>query len=210
MVLCACGKMFIPRDNGNSSKMCGSCVTNRRRFSLKQKAVDYLGGKCIDCGYNKCLQALEFDHVDPSQKEFTISGKHCFSWGKIKIELDKCVLRCANCHRERHANERQILKDYEFQVSSNITVNCKECNIPFIKSKFQSKKFCSNKCAHSSRKKIVWPSPDDLTTWIRESSFTKVATQLGVTDNGLRKFLIRNNINPKDVRSIKDNKFMRL
>jgi hypothetical protein len=209
MILCACGNSFTPSDKGNSSKMCGSCVVNRRRFSLKQKAVDYLGGKCIDCGYNRCLQALEFDHIDPSQKEFTISGRHCFSWEKVKLELDKCVLRCANCHRERHANERKILKEYEFQTSALITVSCDECKTTFSKFKFQKKKFCSVKCARSASKKIVWPNPQDLTIWIRDSSFTTVATKLGVSDNGLRKFLIRNNINPKDIRSIKDNKFMR-
>jgi len=209
MILCACGNLFLPSDTGNSSKMCSSCVVNRRRFSLKQRAVDYLGGKCIDCGYNKCLQALEFDHIDPTQKEFTISGNHCFGWEKIKPELDKCVLRCANCHRERHANERPILDDYEFQTSSLITINCDGCNAPFTKSKFKKKKFCSTKCARLHRKTIVWPSVTDLTNQIKGSSFSKVAKQLGVSDNGLRKFLIRNNINPKDIRSIKDNKFTR-
>jgi hypothetical protein len=212
MIICQCGNLFTPLSSGNSSKMCSSCVTNRRRFSIKERAVEYLGGKCIDCGYNKCLQALEFDHVDPMQKEFTISGGHCFSWEKIKNELDKCVLRCANCHRERHATERVILKEYEFAVSTQITVLCNGCNTPFSSTKFKKRKFCSVKCAKTHithNKKIVWPNVQDLTILIQQSSFTHVASTLGVSDNGLRKYLIRNNINPKDVRSIKDNKFIR-
>lgn len=70
----------------------------------KQVLVDYLGGKCIICGYNKCIAALDFHHLDPAEKEFILSR----SWQKkkmtesTKMELDKCVILCANCHREAH------------------------------------------------------------------------------------------------------------
>jgi hypothetical protein len=77
-------------------------VTNSRR-STKRKAVDYKGGKCELCGYSKCVSALEFHHRDPDKKDFGISTSGCTrSWEETKQELDKCVIVCANCHREIH------------------------------------------------------------------------------------------------------------
>jgi len=77
----------------------------KRRRKIKQMAIDYKGGCCQSCGYDKCNGALEFHHIDPTQKDFSLSSKgHCTSWDKVKKELDKCVLVCANCHREIHEN----------------------------------------------------------------------------------------------------------
>lgn len=58
------------------------------------------------CGYSKCIAALDFHHTDPSKKDFGISsGGYTRSFEKIKDELDKCILVCANCHRELHYNK---------------------------------------------------------------------------------------------------------
>lgn len=62
--------------------------------------TDHMGGKCEICGYDKCLVALEAHHVDPSTKDFSISD--VASLDRIERELEKCVLLCANCHREVH------------------------------------------------------------------------------------------------------------
>lgn len=70
----------------------------------KENAVLDMGGKCSKCGYDKCLAALEFHHLDPSAKEFSVS-KAMSNWKstkKIKKELSNCILVCANCHREIH------------------------------------------------------------------------------------------------------------
>lgn len=67
-------------------------------------AVEYKGGQCEACGYNRCIEALEFHHTNFSQKDFSISNKgYTRSWAKVKEELDKCKLLCANCHREIHS-----------------------------------------------------------------------------------------------------------
>ena len=67
-------------------------------------AVAYKGNKCARCGYDRCVDALEFHHKDPAQKDFNISSKgHTRSWERVKEELDKCEMLCANCHREIHA-----------------------------------------------------------------------------------------------------------
>lgn len=75
----------------------------RRRRHLKVLAVICMGGKCTVCGYNKSYKALDFHHLNPEMKDFSISSKPggC-SWASIKSEISKCVLLCSNCHREVH------------------------------------------------------------------------------------------------------------
>ncbi len=76
------------------------------RVRTKIKAVEYKGGKCELCGYNKCISSLTFHHKDPMKKDFTISGKS-YSWDRIKNEVDKCILVCNNCHGEIHEELRK-------------------------------------------------------------------------------------------------------
>ncbi len=71
----------------------------RWRQNTKRKLVEYKGGKCIKCGYDKCIAALVFHHRDPSKKDFQISGR-TMAFEKMKKEADKCDLVCANCHAE--------------------------------------------------------------------------------------------------------------
>lgn len=98
-----CGKEFeYVRSKGGTKTECGSCCNNKQRFAVKQKIIEFLGGKCIDCGYNKCSAALHAHHLDPKTKKFSPSGSHSRSWASMVEELEKCVLLCANCHAERH------------------------------------------------------------------------------------------------------------
>lgn len=92
--------------------MCKSC-TNGQQRETKKWAVEYKGGKCEDCGYDKCQSALEFHHLDPTQKDFMISRAKYYSDEESRVsiarELDKCAILCSNCHRERHARIRGVL-----------------------------------------------------------------------------------------------------
>ena len=83
---------------------CKKCDSERaKKFSLecKRRAVEYKGGKCMICGYSKSLRALEFHHVN-DDKETNVSSFRIRDWDLLKVELDKCSLLCANCHREEH------------------------------------------------------------------------------------------------------------
>ncbi len=81
----------------------------KRRKVIKKKSVLYKGGKCELCGYSRCIEALDFHHRDPDTKKFGISNKgYTRSWQNVQDELDKCVLVCANCHREIEAGVSQI------------------------------------------------------------------------------------------------------
>lgn len=78
-------------------------AVQKRRKKIKELAVEYKGGCCEKCGYDKCIAALEFHHIDPNEKDFGIASKgYTRSWVKLKEELDKCIMVCANCHREIH------------------------------------------------------------------------------------------------------------
>lgn len=97
-------KVLILNKPSNISRS-DSVVSWRKR--TKVKLVEYKGGKCECCGYSKCVEALEFHHLDPSKKDFQISGTSK-SFDILKSEVDKCILVCANCHREIHANIRKL------------------------------------------------------------------------------------------------------
>ena len=64
--------------------------------------MKYKGGSCSRCGYDKCEAALEFHHLDPSQKEMDWNKLRLVAESKLYNELDKCILVCSNCHRELH------------------------------------------------------------------------------------------------------------
>lgn len=106
-----CSRLTIKdRDKGNRGNICNSCVTNKRRYEIKNKAIKYLGSICIDCKntFEDCV--YDFHHLDPKEKDFQISSAHCRSWEKIKKELDKCALLCSNCHRTRHSQGKSRAK----------------------------------------------------------------------------------------------------
>lgn len=94
---------------GKQKKFCSINCKNKHHVSLARKrlkvrAVEYMGGQCARCGYDSHPAALDFHHRDPSEKDFKISNGNTIAWDKVKVELDKCELLCANCHRIEHAD----------------------------------------------------------------------------------------------------------
>lgn len=74
--------------------------TERRR-KVKAKLIEMAGGKCQKCGYDKCAGALEFHHL--RDKSFALSSNNLGkAWATVLAEFEKCILVCANCHREIH------------------------------------------------------------------------------------------------------------
>jgi hypothetical protein len=89
-------------------KQCGKNKTVTQQKQLKLQCINYKGGKCSICGYDKYFGSMEFHHLDPSKKDFGISDGRCYNFNKIKIELDKCILVCSNCHKEIHGGITNI------------------------------------------------------------------------------------------------------
>lgn len=101
----------------------------RQRF--KEKLVNLMGGSCSICKYSKCIKALEFHHTDSSKKDFTISQMKKLNWKKIFKEAQKCVLVCANCHREIHDGVAicPLVREIKFENLSDIWIDWKEINL---------------------------------------------------------------------------------
>jgi len=77
----------------------------KRRKKMREMAVSFGGGKCSICGYDKCISALEFHHE--GVKDFGLSQDGITrSWEKTRKEIEKCILVCANCHREIHSKSQ--------------------------------------------------------------------------------------------------------
>lgn len=84
---------------------CTSKCQKDKRTRLRERVLEYKGSKCEICGYDKCKQALEFHHLVKEDKLFSISSNCAtYSWEKVREEVDKCILLCANCHREVEYN----------------------------------------------------------------------------------------------------------
>jgi hypothetical protein len=85
----------------------------RSRRALKRRAVDLLGGTCVGCHAAVPPSLFEFHHRDARTKELAISVDGIArSWARIQAELAKCLLLCANCHRETHAGPRSFSGDH--------------------------------------------------------------------------------------------------
>jgi hypothetical protein len=106
-------KSFVWK-GGERDKVRDRELDKKRKNKYKEQAVQYLGGKCSICGYNKCNASLDFHHKDPTTKTKDLKNLTTSnSWSKIVLELDKCILLCANCHRELHWNENNKIIDNE-------------------------------------------------------------------------------------------------
>jgi transposase/5-methylcytosine-specific restriction endonuclease McrA len=83
---------------------CRAEAVSRRRRVVKRRLVDEAGGACRLCGYDRFIAALEFHHLVPAEKRFSLSHRGVArSMEKARAEASKCILLCANCHAEVEA-----------------------------------------------------------------------------------------------------------
>lgn len=159
-------------------KKCNAVAVTRRRKELKLKAIIYLGNNCKDCGlHDSCPAIYDFHHLDPNEKDFNISRKgYTYSWNKVKIELDKCILLCANCHRKRHFKEKEFPEKLR-----NDTPNLCKCGKQIERK--------SKNCINCKPTKIEWPSIFILKKELETKSYVQLGKELGVSDNAIRKRL---------------------
>lgn len=130
--------------DGFYQKRCRKCNAEYKLScgrKLKQKLVDYKGGECEVCGYNKEIACLQFHHIDPAKKDFHLGEKHAHAFSKvITDELDKCAMLCANCHMEEHIRLKRGLPSLLIlpKEELNIQVNLPEDITNQIHEKFKS------------------------------------------------------------------------
>lgn len=177
------------------------------RKRLKERATYVLGDKCQICGYDKCIEALEFHHINPEEKDFSFGSNSNRSWESTREEIQKCILVCANCHREIHYNliQEEIISSFNEEKAKEIDalVNnikthkvfyCKNCGIEVWK----GNDLCPN-CASKIRRKVERPSREELKFLIKNYPFTQIGKQFGVSDNAIRKWCISENLPNKSI-----------
>jgi len=153
-------------------------ISWRRR--TKKRMVEAMGGKCQGCGYDKVPAAFDFHHIDPTTKKYLLSGASANpkSWIKLVIELRKCLILCATCHRELHAGERDVphlispfnesyvdYRQMKLDGNKKLCPACKEL-------KNFSGKTCSQKC-EANHRKVDWEKYNPIK--LREEGFSNVA-----------------------------------
>lgn len=101
---------FYKKGKNNLQPYCKTCFNKKstqRWIDRKIWAIQYKGSKCIDCNLTypeTPYQVFDFHHIEPTHKDMDWSKIRLSSFSRMKSELDKCVLLCANCHRVRHIN----------------------------------------------------------------------------------------------------------
>lgn len=99
--------LFYRYPNNVPHQWCKKClrqnvVDSQHRFKIQ--CIEYKGGLCVDCGKIPHPAAMDFHHQDPDGKDFSISKTSTKTLSAtVKMELDKCILLCKNCHAVRHS-----------------------------------------------------------------------------------------------------------
>ena len=147
------------------------------------------GGTCEICGYCKNIAALEFHHKNPEEKEFNVDMRKFsnMSLEKLEEELEKCILVCANCHRELHnesltmENVPNLLENVDKTTFSNRGGQiCPVCGKRFKKSK--GKIYCSKECRMKAKnyptKQEVLDKYQELHSWQKIADFYNITRRI--------------------------------
>lgn len=167
------------------------------RIRLKERSVYVMGEKCQCCGYDKCITALEFHHLDPLKKDFSFGDNTNRSWQNTKEELKKCILVCANCHREIHSGlidnnklQSSFIESRAEEIDKLIqdlkthkVYYCKTCG----KEVWQGNDCCPE-CAAKKLRVVERPNRELLKEKIRNQTFISIGNEYGVSDNAIRKW----------------------
>ena len=167
------------------------------RIRLKERSVYVMGEKCQCCGYDKCITALEFHHLDPLKKDFSFGDNTNRSWQNTKEELKKCILVCANCHREIHSGlidnnklQSSFIESRAEEIDKLIqdlkthkVYYCKTCG----KEVWQGNDCCPE-CAAKKLRIVERPNRELLKEKIRNQTFISIGNEYGVSDNAIRKW----------------------
>ena len=190
------------------------------RKRRKEDIVYVMGGHCQICGYNKAITALELHHLNPEEKEFGIGAILNKDWELMNSEIQKCILVCANCHREIHEGliTNDLKSSYDVNKANEISerINrlkhhqdryCPKCGEIIS----QKAKYCP-KCAHEMQQKVERPSREELKQLIRKESFLGIARMYDnkITDNAIRKWCDAYNLprTKKEINSYSDEEWV--
>ena len=189
---------FYTKKNKKPTSYCKDCCKNRSKeqvYNFKYLCLEHLKThSCMNCGYDRNQAALDFHHLDPNEKDFLIKGNHIKLDDKTKQELDKCIVLCANCHREIHNGTLEYI-DGSF----------KESNQPVFSWKKKEKTIVvkPTKLDRVYHTKINL-SREELENYLikYKGNLSAISTQINLSDNGFKKKCLKVGLNPKDYKTI--------
>jgi hypothetical protein len=154
---------------------------------------------CVDCKETD-IRVLELDHVKDSKliPVSTMLNKSRWSVQDLKLEIDKCEVRCVNCHRQKtYARligvESSVQEEKYAIAGDDLTCSCGN-----------KKSFGAISCPPCHRKpKIDWPDVDVIVDKLANQSFVSLGRELGVSDNAIRKYLIRKGVELNSLKTFK-------
>ncbi len=168
---------FYPSQRGRC-KTCHNQDVGARFRSRRRWALSLFGNKCSRCGYDRCVDALHFHHLDSAKKDPNFRSMRSWSKERIKKEVENCIVLCANCHAEEHSVSTSLVyKERERSVAQSC---------PCGGAVAYGSKLCE-KCSRRSREKIGWPDTETLRQMVAATSYSAVGKKLGVSDNAVRK-----------------------
>lgn len=101
---------YYTRVDGTKEKSykpeCKVCLVEKQRNAYNTLWNKYFKAVCSRCGYDKTRAALELHHNGDDNKDFTFANRYSISEARFAEEAKKCVVLCANCHREVHEELR--------------------------------------------------------------------------------------------------------
>lgn len=157
-------------------------LVNDYRRLAKQTCIEYCGGKCIICGYNRCVSGLVFHHLNSNEKDFSLSGK-AWSWIRVKKEIDKCVLLCQNCHCEIHEAIIEVPKNLPKRI---VPDNSYTRGRP---EKQPQKETLGRDHLRINKRKVERPPYDQLLKEIEETSYVQVGKKYGISNVAVHKWI---------------------
>lgn len=116
----------------------------------KAGAIERFGCACQRCGYDRCIRALHFHHIDPSHKKDWSNGRGNAAIAEIEAHPDRFILLCANCHIEEHDR---------IDRASRMMATCQQCGATFPTHPYRAKdnrgKYCSMQCRDRHRREVA-------------------------------------------------------
>lgn len=127
----------------------GASVADAHRAqkrAMKHILVEYKGGECVECGYDKCDGSLQFHHLNENDKDFSIASikPNKVTMADLRAEVDKCALLCANCHSKKHMVDdvvgfvMKLATKHECYHEDKV---CIVCNTEFV-AKHHGRNYC--------------------------------------------------------------------
>lgn len=166
-----------------------------RGLKRKVELIEKRGGCCEKCGYNKNVAAFDFHHKNPNEKEYQLDVRKLSNttMSNLMQEFEKCILLCANCHRELHSPDldfykvKEMLKSVDdsiLEIKSNGKPKCLDCNCEIN----YTYKRCV-KCNNIYKRKVERPKLDVLISEIKEHSQEWCAIKYGVSRSSIRRWI---------------------